>query len=96
MEYTQKCSYTCSDGERDGYDKYYCEPGSLEIAVSVDEIKRNIVKNGPMLMGLSIYEDFMNYESGIYKYTYGQEIGGHAMKVVGYGEDPEEGLYWEL
>ena len=54
------------------------------------------MKNGPMLMGLSIYEDFMNYESGIYKYTYGQEIGGHAMKVVGYGEDPEEGLYWEL
>ena len=49
-----------------------------------------------MLMGLQIYEDFMNYEEGIYKQTWGGPIGGHAMKVIGYGEDPVEGLYWEL
>ena len=49
-----------------------------------------------MLMGLTIMEDFMSYESGIYKYTVGDNIGGHAMKLIGYGEDPEEGLYWEL
>lgn len=90
------CSYQCSDGTRNDYKKYFCEPGSLELAITYDEIKRELVKNGPMLMGLSIYEDFMNYESGIYKYTTGSNIGGHAMKLVGYGEDPVEGLYWEL
>ena len=47
-----------------------------------------------MLMGLQIYEDFMNYESGLYKYEMGMPIGGHAMKLVGYGYDEEEGLYW--
>lgn len=47
-------------------------------------------------MGLQIFEDFMNYDTGVYKYTFGEIVGGHAMKVVGYGEDPEEGLYWEM
>ena len=41
-------------------------------------------------------EDFYNYESGIYKYTVGENVGGHAMKLVGYGQAPVEGLYWEL
>lgn len=90
------CSFKCDDGSRKNYDKYYCQPGSLEIAVNFDEIKYELYHNGPMLMGLSIFEDFMNYESGIYKYTTGENIGGHAMKLVGYGEDPVEGLYWEL
>lgn len=47
-------------------------------------------------MGLQIFEDFMNYDTGVYKYTFGEIVGGHAMKLVGYGEDPEEGLYWEM
>ena len=72
------------------------QPGSLELAVNYDEIKRELINNGPMLMGLQIMEDFYNYESGIYKYTTGTNVGGHAMKLVGYGEDPVEGLYWEL
>lgn len=40
-----------------------------------------------MMMSLVIYEDFMNYSSGIYKQTFGEIIGGHAMKLVGYGVD---------
>lgn len=90
------CSYRCGDGGRTEYEKYYCKPGTLEIAVTHEEIMRELVNNGPMLMGLQIYEDFMNYESGIYKYEVGGNIGGHAMKLIGYGYDEEEGLYWEL
>ena len=47
-------------------------------------------------MGLQIMEDFLSYESGIYKYITGENIGGHAMKLIGYGHDEKEGLYWEL
>lgn len=49
-----------------------------------------------MMMGLRIYEDFMSYASGIYKFTFGELVGGHAMKLIGYGEDSKEGLYWVL
>jgi cathepsin B len=32
-----------------------------------------------------VYEDFMAYDSGIYKYTEGSLLGGHAVKVIGWG-----------
>ena len=96
QEEQQYCSYRCSDGGKTAYDKYYCREGSITIAVNYEEIKRELVMNGPLLMGLQIMEDFMSYESGIYQYTTGENIGGHAMKLVGYGEDEEHGLYWEL
>lgn len=60
------CSYRCSDGGKTSYDKYYCKKGSVSINVNYDEIKYDLVTNGPMLMGLQIMEDFMSYESGIY------------------------------
>ena len=46
------CSFACSDGTRNQYVKYYCQPGSLELAVNYDDIKRDLINNGPMLMGL--------------------------------------------
>jgi len=49
-----------------------------------------------MMMGLRIFEDFMNYGSGVYKYTSGEMLGGHAMKLIGYGQDEVEGFYWVL
>ena len=30
------------------------------------EIKAELRENGPLMMGLIIYEDFLNYESGVY------------------------------
>ena len=50
--------------------------------------------NGPIMVSLAIYEDFMNYGSGVYKHILGEYIGGHAMKMIGWGNDEKEGLYW--
>lgn len=54
------------------------------------------MKNGPMMVGLSVYEDFYNYHSGVYEYTTGALEGGHAMKLIGWGEDTDGSLYWIL
>lgn len=59
-------------------------------------MKRNVYEKGPMMVGLMMYEDFMSYSSGIYKHIAGGPAGGHAMKLVGWGTDPEEGLFWIL
>ena len=90
------CSYRCDNGESTGNSRYYCKVGSMTVATTHEEIMTELVNNGPMMVGLMIYEDFMNYEAGIYKHVTGEELGGHAMKLVGYGHDESEGLYWEL
>ena len=59
------CYFKCEDPAME-YKKYYCKTGSLEVAVTHEEIQENILKNGPVMVGLTVYEDFYNYESGIY------------------------------
>lgn len=46
------------------------------------------------MVGLMVFEDFVNYESGVYHQTTGDLIGGHAMKIVGWGTSSEGELYW--
>jgi cathepsin B len=37
--------------------------------------------------------DFLTYKSGVYQYQSGQELGGHAVKMLGWGV--ENGTpYW--
>lgn len=38
-------------------------------------------------MVFDVYEDFLNYGSGIYQYSTGARIGKHAVKLIGYGEE---------
>ena len=41
----------------------------------------------------TVYEDFLTYKSGIYKHVSGSKTGGHAIKIIGWGE--ENGVkYW--
>jgi len=41
-----------------------------------------------------VYSDFMSYRGGVYKHRSGQLMGGHAVKIVGWGVDETEGNYW--
>jgi cathepsin B len=51
------------------------------------------MKNGPVHAGFTIYEDFLNYQEGIYHKTTDKMIGGHAAKVIGFGNENGVG-YW--
>ena len=43
------------------------------------------MNNGPVQTGFSVYQDFINYKSGVYQHTTGSFLGGHAVKIVGWG-----------
>ena len=42
----------------------------------------------------TVYEDFMNYQSGVYEHVTGNVVGGHAIKVLGWGISDTGVPYW--
>jgi len=49
--------------------------------------------NGPVEAAFTVYEDFLAYKSGVYQHTSGSELGGHAVKILGWGVDNSV-AYW--
>lgn len=45
----------------------------------------NIRQYGPLMATFTVYRDLYNYKSGIYVRTSTSSAGGHAVKVVGWG-----------
>jgi len=54
-----------------------------------------IMTNGPIETAFNVYQDFDSYKSGVYVQNSTVLLGGHAVKVLGWGFDEEVGLdYW--
>lgn len=85
------CATTCTDGS--AFTKYKCTQGSVVNPTTVDEIKSEIYNHGPVEGAFSVYEDFYSYTSGVYEHVTGGLLGGHAIKLLGFGtEDGKD--YW--
>jgi cathepsin B len=52
---------------------------------SIEQVKGELVANGPVETAFDVYDDFMSYSGGIYVKRSSNFIGGHAVKIVGYG-----------
>merc|ERR1711907_154256 len=75
-------------------DKYSYE-GSTITATGISGIQKAVMAGGPMEGAFTVYSDFENYAGGIYHHVSGQPVGGHAVKVVGWGV--ENGVkYWKI
>jgi cathepsin B len=86
-----KCNKTCADGTNFSSDKVFAA-SSFSIGSESDAMQE-ISTNGPITAAFTVYEDFLAYSSGVYYHVTGQELGGHAIEFVGYGE--ENGMkYW--
>ncbi|XP_065210589.1 uncharacterized protein LOC135838760 [Planococcus citri] len=99
---TPKCLKNRCDNE---FHKYAYEPRTFRAKTSYKVggyfgifneyfIRDEIFRNGPVQAGFSVYEDFFVYKSGIYYHqNNSRRIGGHAVKIIGWGE--ENGVkYW--
>ena len=58
------------------------------------DLKWYIYNNGPVAVGLMVYEDLYSYQSGIYEYVTGSLISGHSIRCGGLGHDSNGNLYW--
>jgi len=88
------CPAGCSAGGSDT--KYKC-PKAHKMIDSDSEIQAAVMTTGAVEVGFTVYGDFMNYKKGVYSHKSGLALGGHAVKIVGWGEDFVEGnqtFYW--
>ena len=85
----EACITECKDGSE--WKKYKISDYSSFRGVNA--IRKEILENGPVQTGFTVYNDFMSYKSGIYKHVSGSALGGHAVIIIGWGV--EEGVeYW--
>eukprot|EP00121_Abeoforma_whisleri_P016562 Awhi_evm1s15193 len=52
---------------------------------AVHAMKKEIFNNGPIEVGFDVYQDIYSYTGGIYHHVYGPKMGGHAVKIIGWG-----------
>ena len=80
---TGSCPTKCKDGKPMVH--YKCKTPEFKIR-SITTMQATIEQFGPLQTGFSVYSDFSAYKSGIYHHTSGYYRGGHAVKVIGFGE----------
>jgi cathepsin B len=86
------CTSTCTDNSTPK-DKFYTEKLSVSALITANDIMADLYAHGPVESAFLVYEDFMNYQSGVYVHQTGDYLGGHCIKIVGWGA--QDGLnYW--
>jgi len=65
------------------------------ISSDVTSIATEIMTNGPVEACFSVYEDFVSYKTGVYRHVTGDFLGGHCLKIVGWGVEGSD-PYWIL
>jgi len=91
---TPACVHVCEKGYNVSYrnDKHF---GAKAYGISSDvtQIQTEIMKNGPVEADFTVYADFPTYKSGVYQRHSDQVLGGHAIRILGWGV--EKNLpYW--
>ncbi|XP_063825007.1 cathepsin B [Ostrinia nubilalis] len=91
---TPKCVRTCEKNYNVDFkkDKRYGKH-VYTVRGGEDHMKAELFKFGPVEGAFTVYADLLSYKSGVYKHTQGDALGGHAIKIMGWGE--ENGMkYW--
>lgn len=85
---TPKCQKTCESSYASDYESDL-HHGSKHYSIDQDEtqIKYEIMTNGPVEGAFTVYVDFLHYKSGVYQHTHGLPLGGHAIRILGWGEE---------
>ena len=90
---TPECKTDCSDGNKKEYSSELTYGENAYSISGENNIMQEIYENGPVEGSFLVYEDFVTYKSGVYQHVTGEYLGGHAIKILGWGV--EDGVkYW--
>ncbi|KAL0281458.1 UNVERIFIED_CONTAM: hypothetical protein PYX00_002442 [Menopon gallinae] len=91
--HTPKCHSTCEEGYPVPYNKDKHRGVKAYSVRGEKNIQHEIMTNGPVEGAFMVFADFINYKSGVYQHVDGGIMGGHAIKILGWGV--EDGTpYW--
>ncbi|VVC24409.1 Cysteine peptidase, cysteine active site,Peptidase C1A, papain C-terminal,Peptidase C1A [Cinara cedri] len=84
-EYYPECSKTCYGDKTINY-KYDHHTSISAYALSNVSMQQDVMTYGPIEVTFSVYDDFVNYESGVYFKTENASfLGLHSVKLIGWG-----------
>jgi len=95
------CPTKCDDSAKGAYDDFekdrYTFSGEITGFESAEAIQQAIMTYGPVSTAFSVFSDFENYAGGVYHHVSGSMMGGHAVRIVGWGVDSDSGMkYWKV
>ncbi|XP_051118744.1 cathepsin B-like protease 3 [Andrographis paniculata] len=93
---TPKCEKRCQKQNLLWKESKHYSVNAYRINSDPYSIMAEIFMNGPVEVSFTVYEDFAHYKSGVYKHVTGDEMGGHAVKLIGWGTTEEGEAYWLL
>jgi len=91
---TKACDTQSTENTTYAVDKHKSAT-SYGVSSNVAQIQTEIMTYGPVEASFSVYQDFETYVSGVYVHTSGAYVGGHAVKIIGWGTDTGQD-YWTV
>ncbi|KAE8573217.1 Cat25 [Halyomorpha halys] len=91
---TPACEKSCTNPSYPvSYSNDHHKTESVYGLKDMKEIQKEIMKHGPVEAGFTVYSDFMTYKSGVYHHVTGEVLGGHAVRIIGWGVE-DDTPYW--
>jgi len=88
------CSGSSCVAQGQKWEAFYADLLSIRWHLTLNGIQEAIMTNGPVEACFDVYQDFLYYQSGVYKHTTGDFLGGHCIVLVGWGVTPDGTQYW--
>jgi len=90
---TPACQQKCNSSYKTPFEDDKSFGTNYGIPKNESSIMKEIYTYGPVSAAFTVYDDFLLYKTGIYIKTSSKALGGHAVKIIGWGE--ENGTkYW--
>jgi len=93
---TPSCNMTCLANYTTTWKKdlHFVQP-PYSISSEQTAIMTEIMTKGPVEATFLVYADFLTYKTGVYQHKTGGLLGGHAVKMIGWGVDNSTNTpYW--
>ena len=91
---TPACNRSCVGGSGLTWKEDKHRAAAVYMVSGESEMMAELSAGGPCEATMDVYEDFLLYESGVYRHVTGEARGSHAIKIMGYGVDGNNTKYW--